>query len=66
MVLDALFARAVWVDGLYDESTADTCGRADISLFPPMCLEVSEVVAAGDLVSSIPARHWEERPATGN
>ena len=64
VVLDGMFARALWFDGLYDEFAAEASGRADIHLFPSMLFgfSVSGVAVAGDLVSGILVRHWEEGP----
>ena len=64
VVLDGMFARALWFDGLYDEFAAEASGRADIHLFPSMLFgfSISGVAVVGDLVSGILVRHWEEGP----
>ena len=70
VVLDAMFTRAIWVDGLYDEFAAETSGRADIYLFLSVFdgFFVSGVAVAGDQVFGTLARRWEEAPgpATGD
>ena len=65
---NAMFARTIWVDGLYDEWAAATSARADIRLLMSVFagVSVSGIAVADDQVFGILARHWEEghQPAT--
>jgi hypothetical protein len=63
-----MFARPLRVDGLYDKFAAEAGGGADISLFPSMLygFSVAGVAVAGDLVSGILVRHWQEELGPAN